>query len=191
MSNHLTIRIEDIKPEGKRVEIREEFLAGEGAAGPFDTRELEMTLRSKIAADLDLERISGILRLRGPVSFKFEMPCARSNEPVPCHFDERLDLTLTKSGSVPIEGEEGEDVELSAEDLDEWTYSGEELDLAPILYEHIAVNLPVKVVAERFRDASEVAWVDEGQEEAEAEENPFSALKGLKIDDSGADSGSA
>lgn len=191
MSNQLTIRIEEIKPEGKRVEVREDFLAGEGAEGPFDSRELEITVRSPISADLDLERISGVLRVRGPVTFDFEMPCARSNEPVPCQFDERLDLTLTKSGSVPTEGGEGEDVELTAEDLDEWTYSGEELDLAPILYEHIAVHLPVKVVAERFRDAPEVAWVDEGQEEAEAEENPFSALKGLKIGDSGADSGSA
>ncbi|MCB0221789.1 MAG: DUF177 domain-containing protein [Chrysiogenetes bacterium] len=184
MSEHLTIRIEEIKPEGKRLEVREAFLAGKSPEGPFDSRELEITVKGEIWADLDIEKIAGVLRIKGPVRFDYEMPCARSNEPVPCTFDERLDLALSKAESALRESAEDE-VELSSADLEEWTYSGEELDLTPILYEHIAINLPVKVVAERFRDAPDEVWVDAGQEEAEERENPFSALKGLKIDPSG------
>ena len=184
MSDHLTIRIDDIKPEGKHLEIREAFLAGESPEGPFDTRELEITVKGEIAADLDIERIANVIRIKGPVGFDYEMACARSNEPVPCRFDERLDLALSKAEAAVREGAD-EDVELSSADLEEWTYSGEELDLTPILYEHIAINLPVKVVAERFRDAPDEVWVEDDQNSNEERESPFSALKGLKIDPSG------
>ena len=182
MADHLTIRIDEIKPEGKRLAVREAFLAGEGPEGPYDTRELEITVQGQIEADLFIERIGGTLRVKGPVRFAYEMPCARSNEPVPCRFDEALDVTLAKaSGAAHVTDDEGEEIELSGTDLEEWTYSGEELDLGPILYEHVAINLPVKVVAERFRNAPEEVWVDEGQDEEDETENPFSALKGLKI----------
>ncbi len=179
-------RVEDIPSEGREVRVAEAFLEGKNAQGPFDTRKLGMAVQGKIEADLLLERAGTAVRVRGPVRFGFTMPCARSNEPVPCRFEEPLDVTLQKAAPEAAKapswtkGGDGEEegVDLSAADLDEWTYEGEELDLAPILYEHLALNLPVKVVAERFRDAPELAYSDEGQKGSGA----FGALRNLKVE---------
>jgi len=191
--NSLQIKLADIPSEGKRFHYSEPFIAGAGQQGPFDTRQLGFEATSPIEADLTVEKLGNVVRVKGPVRFTFTMPCARSNEPVPCEFNETMDVSLRRAGTgiTPVYVPEGEDYEdeeddeegedLSGANLDEWTYSGEELDVAPILYEHIALNIPLKVVSERFKEASEVAWADEGQEKA-APESPFAALRGLKID---------
>lgn len=191
----LQIKLADIPSEGKRFQYSEAFIAGMGQQGPFDTRELGFEATSPIEADLTVEKLGNVVRVKGPVRFSFTMPCARSNEPVPCQFNEILDVSLRRAGTgiTPVYVPEGEDYDgedendegegLAGADLDEWTYSGEELDLAPILYEHIALSIPLKVISERFKDAPEVAWEDEGQEKA-APESPFAALRGLKIDPS-------
>lgn len=182
----LEVRIEDIPVEGLPISVSEEFLAGEGPQGPFDTRELGIELTDRIRAALVLERIGSALRVKGKVHFPFTAPCARSNEPVPCRFEEPIDLSLHRAEpgpTVPVdkEGEPVDEYEVATEEADEWTYAGEDLDLRPILYEHIALNLPVKVVAERYRDAPDVAWQDQARDAEEAF-NPFAKLKGLKLD---------
>ncbi len=183
----LKIRVEDIPPEGRKVHVEEPFLEGKNPQGTYDTRSLGMETQAPIRADLETERVGTIVRIRGLVHFPYTMPCARSNEPVPCEFSEPLDITLRQAAVERLPAgskagdsdDEDEGIALTQEEMDDWTYTGEEIDLGPILYEHIALNLPVKVVAERFKNAPELAYSDG---EAPDRQKPFEVLKGLKIE---------
>jgi uncharacterized protein len=81
---------------------------------------------------------------RGTLEGWFEVACGRCVGPVRVILDETLAATFRPRELVPddVPHGEGEEVELTEDDIDLYPYEGEELDLGPVLREQIILAVP-------------------------------------------------
>ncbi len=135
-------KITDIGPEG--LEVRRDLadsqvralLASSGVElGPGPARmQLELHLGHAEAA-------ASVILVRGSLQAHFEVGCARCLGPAPIDAGEP-DLRLTFLPEGPRVAEQ----ELSADDLDTYSYDGEEIDLEPVLRELLILAIPMAPV---------------------------------------------
>ncbi len=80
------------------------------------------------------------VRITGPVKSTVTLTCSRCLEEFTCSFDTHLDIELAPKGLLPHSTE----VELRADDLDIYYYEGDEIDLNPLIYDEVLLNLPTR-----------------------------------------------
>ncbi len=102
---------------------------------------LEISLPSAVSASVRVERHGRDILLRGRLSGTLTLTCSRCLAPFSAPAEAAFDLLLAP-GPAPVRpaGEE----ELSAEELDMDFYTGDTLDLEPLLKEQVILLLPVK-----------------------------------------------
>lgn len=88
-----------------------------------------------------ITRSGDTVYIRGNLEAKISQECSRCLEPA----------TLTVGGDfvytlVPEKAETEEDRELTAQDLETGYYSGDFIDLAPLICEQIVLQVPIKVL---------------------------------------------
>src|SRR5690606_25493664 len=81
---------------------------------------------------------------RGTLRGWIEVACGRCVGPVRVDIDEALAATFRPREFVPedLPQGEGDEVELTEDDIDLYPYEGEEIDLAPVLREQIILAVP-------------------------------------------------
>jgi uncharacterized protein len=88
-----------------------------------------------------LKKIRETVYLEGQLKTTVSLPCSRCLEmtslPVSCRFS----YIFSPSGGAQVEEQE-----LSAEDMDTLYYEDETIDLDPIVYEQIVMNIPIKAL---------------------------------------------
>ncbi|MFP3867115.1 MAG: YceD family protein [Desulfobacteraceae bacterium] len=134
----LKIPIEKIPEEGIDIPVR---LGSEWFAHWLDQEPgLEFYLESPLKGSIRLEKPGDYLLVRGVLKGELRLNCSRCLESFLQSLECRFDLLL-KPGPPP---ETEEERELSAEELGEDYYSGDELDLERIIQEQILLAVPLK-----------------------------------------------
>lgn len=105
----------------------------ENTGEPYDLQTVEVSFF--------LKKIRETVYLEGQLNTTVSLPCSRCLETtslqVKCHFN----YIFSPSGGPYVEEQE-----LSAEDVDTLYYEEETIDLDPIVYEQIVMNIPVKAL---------------------------------------------
>jgi uncharacterized protein len=106
---------------------------------PEDT---DVSFLSPIGYDLTLVRSGQNVWVHGPVNVKLALTCDRCLEEYTYAIQADLDVELVpkdKTSDAP-------EVELRSEDLDQYYYEGEEIDLDPYVFEEVMLNIPIKAL---------------------------------------------
>ena len=141
----LTIQIDTIKEE-------ELFLDGDvDASGLVGLDDLisngQLVIDGPISYRFRLFRVSGMIEIQGHVASRFTMACSRCLKSFDLPVE--ADFELTYAGQLPEvenEDEDGEEIELTAEDMGIALIEGDELDLAPPLVEQLLLSLPFQPI---------------------------------------------
>lgn len=102
--------------------------------------EKQFTMQSPVLFELLVTKQDDSVRITGPVKSTVTLPCSRCLEEFTCSFDTHLDIELAPKGLLPHSTE----VELRADDLDIYYYEGDEIDLDPLIYDEVLLNLPIR-----------------------------------------------
>jgi uncharacterized metal-binding protein YceD (DUF177 family) len=101
---------------------------------------------SSLSGHLDVSRSGVNVRVAGSISASATVQCARCTVPVTITIDAPVDLAY-----VPVTAPEGghpEEKQLDEDELDLGFYTDGALDLADVLSEAVALELPIQVVCE-------------------------------------------
>ncbi len=168
-----------------------------------DTGHLGIDLKSPIRCRLTVGKHGEVITAKGRLEFDYERPCDRCGQPVPLHLREKIDFLLrrehaqkppsedSKGGGKkrgrraepeppPVEDEPDDSHRLSAADLDDMTYRGEEIDFEPHLYELAALGIPMRTACE---NAGRTCVVDPDtytREKQKGDDPRWAVLKQLK-----------
>jgi len=94
-----------------------------------------------VSAELRVYPVDGMLEVDGPVSCKISVPCSRCLAEFEQELSSRMQLTLVRD--LPhVESEDGEELELSAEDLGMVQVGLDEIDLHQAIAEQLLLELP-------------------------------------------------
>ena len=94
------------------------------------------------SAELELYAEDTNVFARGAVKGWVEVACGRCVEAVRVLIDETIHVTFLPREQVPAEPEDGEEVEITEDDLDLYPYDGDEIDLLPLLREQVVMAVP-------------------------------------------------
>ncbi|MEE4454477.1 DUF177 domain-containing protein [Novosphingobium resinovorum] len=134
-----------------------------------------------LVAELDLataDRDGGFLvEARGTLAAAIIQPCAVSAEDLPVTIDEPLFFRF-----VPriTEYEPDEEIELTADELDEIEYDGTHIDLAEAVAQSLALAIDPFLTGPEADAARKAAGIGTPEDSG-----PFAALKGLKLGGNG------
>jgi uncharacterized protein len=81
------------------------------------------------------------VRIKGDVSYKFNITCARCLEVVPKEFYERVDCIFERGSPYSTEAVE---IELTKRDTEKYYYAGDEIDITPLVRDTILLAVPIK-----------------------------------------------
>jgi uncharacterized protein len=128
----LTIKVSEIDD----ISVVKGTMDGSHHAGPEDEG---FRFLSPVVYELTLRKFENGLHISGPVSCELNLICVRCLEEVPFSVNTFLDVELAPKDLVPHSAE----VELKGNDLDTDFYEGDEIDLDPLVYEEVLLNLPM------------------------------------------------
>jgi len=101
--------------------------------------EKQFTMESPVLYELLVAKQEGSIRITGPVKSTVTLTCSRCLEEFSCSFNTHLEIELAPKELLP----QGAEVELRADDLDIYFYDGDEIDLDPLIYDEVLLNLPI------------------------------------------------
>ncbi len=96
---------------------------------------------NRVDVDCLVTRSGSTVLVRGGLNGKISAPCSRCLETVSLNVGADFLYTL-----LPAKAEIQEELELSAEDLETGYYTGDFIDLAPLLCEQLVLQVPMKVL---------------------------------------------
>jgi uncharacterized protein len=138
MSDSLKINLAILPEEGLQLAFSEDASWFKGC---FSNDELPEFSLIKADGDCLITKVGDTIYIRGQLAATISQECSRCLEMV----------TLTTSGDfvytlVPEQAEVAEDLELDARELETSYYRGDFIDLAPLIYEQIILQVPIKVL---------------------------------------------
>jgi uncharacterized protein len=89
--------------------------------------------------NLLVRRTEQAIRITGSVRCALSLICARCTEEYSFPVDTALDVELEPASLLPANTE----LELRRDDMDVEYYEGEEIDLEPLIYEEVLLNIPM------------------------------------------------
>lgn len=136
MANSLKINVVAIPDEGLNINFSEGARWFEEC---FPEREsIDFNLR-KVDVNCQVTKVSTTVFIKGSISVHLDVCCSRCLEDTGMIGNSDFAYTL-----IPAKPEFKEDVELQAEELEISYYSGDVIDLAPIVCEQIILQVPIK-----------------------------------------------
>jgi uncharacterized protein len=139
------------------------------------------------AAELDLYMEDQNVFVRGQLDGWVEVACSRCVGPVKLVVSEPITVTYLPHAEVAAEDTElaGDEVEVGEEDMDVYSYEGEEVDLAPLLREQIILAVPfAPLCSEDCKGLCPVCGIDLNTATCTCEQKPidprWAALRNLK-----------
>lgn len=154
--------------EGKAVHI-----AADEAERAALSRRFGIVRIDRLEADVVLHRKDRVVDAKGTLSADIVQACAVSAEDLPVAVREPIEVRFVPEIRTYAPDQE---IELSAEDCDEVAYSGSHFDLGEAVAQTLALAIDPFLTGP---DADEARKRPELNGE---KENPFAALKGLKLD---------
>jgi uncharacterized protein len=98
--------------------------------------------------------VDGPVIVTGDLRAHFEVPCGRCLDPAQVSADTRASATYVPAGSVDAaalhrEIDDEDDLGLSEDDLDTWTYDASTVDLSTMITEYVKVAYPMRALCSR------------------------------------------
>jgi len=178
----MQFRLRDL-PESRAFSLGEAFLRDALAAIPGSSSLEEPSLGS-IDVEVEVTEEQGTALAQGTLRGSIKVACSRCLGAVSLPVNERFVLTF-----LPHESQvEGEDVELDEEDIDVATHDGEQVDIAPVLRDHIVLSVPyAPLCSESCKGLCPRCGADLNQgpcacPPADEAASPWGALKNLKLE---------
>jgi uncharacterized protein len=134
----LKINVVNIPEEGLKIHFSRE---GNWLTGIVPGREKGIVSVDRIDVTGGIRRLRKTIFLEGQIDTTVEMDCSRCLEMAHLPVHVRFNYTF-----VPVQEEQAEDVELSAEDLDYVYYQDDLIDLDPLIFEQVMLQIPMKVL---------------------------------------------
>lgn len=169
----------DSAPEfSRRIDIRQV----ESKPGHFEAGEAERAALAKrfglvridsLSADLELTRKDRQVEARGTLRAAFIQSCAISAEDLPVTLDEAVFFRFVPEADDHTPDEE---VELTADDLDEIEYTGTHIDIGEAVAQSLAVAIDPFLTGPNAEAARLAAGIGTPEDNG-----AFAALKGLKF----------
>ena len=88
-----------------------------------------------------LTKLKTRVRIKGDVSFKLNITCARCLEVVTKQFNEKVDCIFERESPCIIKEEE---IELTTTDTEKYYYAGDKVDITPLVRDTILLAIPIK-----------------------------------------------
>lgn len=182
-------------PCHRRVELGPEFIAQTIAGLPMRAaleRPDDDPEAGRAAAELDLYIEGENVFARGQLTGHLEVACSRCIGPMRVEIDEPLQVTFMPASRMPDTGTavEGEaeaqaDIDPDVDDIDLFPYTGEEVDLEPLMREQIILAVPfAPLCTDSCRGLCPVCGIDRNQGSCTCDTAPpdprWSALKQFK-----------
>lgn len=136
-------------------------------------RRFELVRIERLEAQILLTRSGDTVLAKGPLEAEIVQSCAVSAEDLPVAIREIVDVRF-----VPARPDMPEEMELSADELDEIEYHGAEFDLGEAVAQSLALAIDPFAAGPQADEARRKAGLL-----GEGDAGPFAALKGLKRDD--------
>lgn len=102
-----------------------------------------LPISNEIRADLEVARDGRNVSVTGDAHAVIHVPCARCLNSVTITLDPHIDLALLPA---PKDEKEADEMELNPDELDDYTYKNDEIDVGAILNEQLLLEKPFKVV---------------------------------------------
>ena len=148
----------------------------------------DFKLNSPVTVELNLNRIGGMIEVKGRVATKVESSCGRCLNSFSIDLDESFVLTFTNEPfTIHDEGADDEEgLELTAEELGLIPFAGESIDLTAAIGEQLFLALPLRpLCSAECRGLCPYCGIDLNEKKCECTppdfNNKFSALKNVKI----------
>jgi uncharacterized metal-binding protein YceD (DUF177 family) len=162
-------RLLDVRQcEGKAVRLEADAAEREALSRRFAIVRID-----RLEADLVLHRKDRAVEATGTLEAEIVQPCAVSAEDLPVSIREEIAVRFVPEARTYGPDEE---IELSAEDVDEIEYTGTHFDLGEAVAQTLALAIDPFLTGPQADEARQRPEL-QGDEDA----NPFRALKGLKL----------
>ncbi|HKK00839.1 MAG TPA: DUF177 domain-containing protein [Desulfuromonadales bacterium] len=182
----MLIRVEEIKEEGLVFdweEVAEAFpaLSELSEAG-------ECTFLAPLRVHLRALRVHEMVEVEGAVETTVSLTCSRCLKEVSLPLAAHFALTFTEElPDIDSEDEDGEGVELSAEEMGLILFQGDEIDLRDAIAEQVVMALPLRPLCdEGCKGLCQVCGADLNNGDCGCQPTPFNAkfaaLKGLNVE---------
>ena len=135
-------------------------------------KRFDLVAVKSLHAAIRLDGVGARISAKGRLTAEVVQSCAVSGDDLPARIDEPVDLRFVPAAATPAE-----EVELTAEELDEIEYSGGQFDLGEALAQTMALGIDPFATGPRANAARRSAGMLD-----EAASGPFAALKGLLKD---------
>lgn len=165
----------DFEEEAASLPVLEEML-----------RKGECDFSQPLRGSLRLFHLAGLIEVEGHFETVVQVACSRCLESFKIPLEGRFALTFARE--LPeVEGEGGEEVELSADDMGLILFEGDELDLREALQEQVVMALPSRpLCSEDCRGLCPQCGIDLNTGSCDCSapvvKNKFAALKDFKVE---------
>jgi uncharacterized protein len=141
-----------------------------------------LPIANEIRAEVTLTRDGKTVFVAGSAHASIRPPCARCLKAVPTTLDTAFDLSLLPALTAKEAGE----IELGEGDLDEFSYTNDEIDVGSILNEQLLLEKPIKILcAESCKGLCPSCGADRNEAKCACPEQPatpaFASLKDFKL----------
>jgi uncharacterized protein len=103
------------------------------------TKDEEFSFLTPVDYDIVVRKFENSVRLEGSVGCSLSLICGRCLDAFPFRIETFLDVGLIKKAPVPET-----ELELAEEDLEVYYYEDDDVDINPLVYEEILLNMPIK-----------------------------------------------
>jgi uncharacterized protein len=103
------------------------------------TKDEEFPFLTPVDYEIIVRKFENSVRLEGSVGCSLSLICGRCLDAFPFRIEAFLDVGLIKKAPVPET-----ELELAEGDLEVYYYEGDEIDINPLVYEEVLLNMPLK-----------------------------------------------
>jgi len=104
-----------------------------------EAKDDELSFLTSVDYEIIVRKFENNVRLEGSIGCSLSLICGRCLDAFPFKIQTRLDVGLIKK--IPVTDTE---LELAEEDLEVYYYEGDEIDMNPLIYEEVLLNMPIK-----------------------------------------------
>ncbi|MCX5812176.1 MAG: DUF177 domain-containing protein [Proteobacteria bacterium] len=104
-----------------------------------EAKDDEFSFLTPVDYDIVVRKFENNVRLEGSIGCSLSLMCGRCLDVFPFKIQTWLDIGLIKKAPVP-----DTELELAGEDLEVYYYEGDEIDINPLVYEEVLLNIPIK-----------------------------------------------
>ena len=134
----MKITVSVIPPQGLSLPFSLDEAWLEKAFGEFGDK---VTCSHPVHVFCEVRKTGSTVVIQGSVTTQLVLPCARCLEPAELNIDTEFRYVM-----VPQPSGYGSDVELSPEDIEYGYYAEDCIDLLPLVYEQISLQIPMVVL---------------------------------------------